>query len=115
MDSLDCLHASASAVILGRSLNVPGNCLSPTFLVVPRCLACLVPRTWSALMRSRPHHEAVCPSPPCDLLLCCGALLADSSDKFPIPRFTPGSALVSCDSDEEVLALHRTIARLHLT
>jgi hypothetical protein len=75
----------------------PGFCLGPTFLVVvTRRLACLVPRTWSALTRS-PFLGCVS-LPPTTSCYAAAALLADSDDEVPF-CFVSHLALGYVDQD----------------
>jgi hypothetical protein len=73
------------------SLSLSSCCLNSVFLVVvPRCLACLVLWTWSAM--SGPSFLLYMP-PPLDLLMLQPPHIADNDNQTLIPRDPPCSAL----------------------
>jgi hypothetical protein len=86
MDSLDGSHASN---FLGSPLKPQCRCLDPSLPVaVPRCLACLVLRTWSVMMQS--PFLVYMPLPSADLLLVLWpSHLQTVMTKFPFRIFQP--------------------------
>jgi hypothetical protein len=118
VDSLDCSLAFLSSILLGSPSEIPRRL--PQSL--PSCRSSQVPCVFSASDQVSdeevpiPHLYVPPPQPPS--AHAAAALLADC-DKVPILHIPPCSALVSCDSNDEVGIPHilRFLARprLHVT
>jgi hypothetical protein len=105
MDSLD---GSRASVLMGSTSATPALLSQPHLpVVVPRCLGCLILRTW--LARS-PIPCLYVPFPRRLSDLAAASSQADSAAEVPIPRFPPPFALVSGDSDDEVLIPRPTLS-----
>jgi hypothetical protein len=104
MDSLVGSRASASCVLKCSSSATP-RLLSQSHPSC--CLACLVLQAWSVIMRF-PFHAHISYPPGNFLIMLLPTFLAHRAP-VSIPHFPPFSALVLCDSDDEVLILCSTL------
>jgi hypothetical protein len=88
----------------------PSLFLGPAFPVgVPRCLACLVLQTRSAMMRF-PFLVCMSRPPPQPSAHAAAPSLADRDDEVPIPLFSHRTTLVSCYGDAEVPLLRPDVS-----
>jgi hypothetical protein len=110
MERLDCLHAFVSvgsSVVMGSPSETPRllprshlSCCSPT-------MPCLSGASDPVSDDEDPIPCLHVPSPRQPPAHATAASLAKSDDDIPIPRIPPRNALVLCDSEDEVLTLHR--------